>query len=218
MANVVRFLQTSGIAAFGTARTTSLQVTSLTNMAHMLMSLAGLVRNDMLLAAHQVFTGKNLSCVEEGSGQAVISYKTSMLPANQVGSMTVSAKVPPLHCWISCNISSHLDPHVLLFHTAGSHTSMGLMSTCSSLAQQLAFWPASAYSSTANLLPLLCSCKATISRSFWERSSPSRSGTADAGETADVQFGVSYMIMRLGRILILLCAQPAGVWRQTLQP
>ena len=46
----------------------------------------------------KIFTGTRLACVEEGSGQAVIDYKTTMLPANQVGRMTVSSKVIMLTC------------------------------------------------------------------------------------------------------------------------
>ena len=49
-------------------------------------------------AEHKMLTGTHLSCVEESSGQAVIDYKTTLWPANQVGCMTVSLKVIMLTC------------------------------------------------------------------------------------------------------------------------
>ena len=69
--------------------------------------------NCYLHAAHKVFTGKNLSCVDESTGQAVISYKTSLLPATQVGQMVITSKVGfywalQTACWIILAEPAHV--------------------------------------------------------------------------------------------------------------
>ena len=89
-------LQIPVIAATGRAGATFLKVSSSTvcTKCHAKLRQALTTHH----AEQMTFTGARLSCVEESSRQAVIDYKATMWPINQVGHLSVSSKVTMLTC------------------------------------------------------------------------------------------------------------------------